>query len=55
MPDEKLLAVWSRHKNFHLIKSRDSFFDKLVEAVAIFTKLLHEFEVLSKPNLIGHH
>ena len=51
--DDRLLAVWRRHPNFHLIKSRDSFFDKLQEAVDVFRRLLSEFEAKSTPNLIG--
>lgn len=31
--DQKLQQIWSKHKNYHLIKSHDSFLDKIMKGI----------------------
>ncbi len=50
--DRKLFDVWSAHPNFHLIPSRDSFFEKIQESVTVFAKILTELE---QKNGYSHH
>ncbi len=34
--DHALHALWSKHPNFHVIRSQDSFFAKIADAVSVF-------------------
>ncbi len=46
--DRKLFDIWSMHPNFHLITSRDSFFEKIHESVVVFRKILEGLEEKSQ-------
>jgi hypothetical protein len=48
--DEKLYNVWKQHPKFYLIKSQDSFFAKITEAVHTFRDIIDELEELRTPH-----
>lgn len=50
--DKALQDVYCAHPRFYLIESRDSFFDKLTEAVHIFKRIVDELEHASSANLL---
>lgn len=49
--DERLHEVWSRHPKFFLVKSRESFFEKLTEAVEVFKRVVRELDAMHSPGL----
>lgn len=42
--DDKLFQIWSKHPRFYLVKSQESFFKKISQAVEIFAKVLQDLE-----------
>ncbi len=46
--DSRLYEVWHRHPQFHLVESRDSFFDKIQESVMLFRRIVKELKQRSE-------
>lgn len=40
--DEKLKAIWSNHRNFHIVRHENSFFMKLQRALEILNKIVDQ-------------